>query len=124
MDVKDTDESINMSNKKQWYAMKKRLQKEGKWSGKAPAHKVPAQEEGEPAEKIQKTAENQEAAASEGATPDPEEGTSRKAVGEYSLNIIFQITNGRLWIFSWIHSAFMGGCRVLETFKPGGSATL
>lgn len=34
---------------RRWYAMRQRLQKEGKWT-----HRVPAQEEGEPAAKQQK----------------------------------------------------------------------
>lgn len=65
-------------NKKQWYAMRKRLQESGKWTGKAPSHPVPAQEEGEPAPKEPRTEE-----ASEYQDPgsDPEEGTSARARG-------------------------------------------
>lgn len=41
---------------RRWYAMKERLQKEGKWIGKGPPHKV-TEEEGEPAAKIPKNVE-------------------------------------------------------------------
>lgn len=33
---------------RQWYAMRDRLQKAGKWKGKIPSHYVPELEEGEP----------------------------------------------------------------------------
>lgn len=36
---------------RQWYAMRKKLQAEGKWKGQVPTHSVPATEEGEPAAK-------------------------------------------------------------------------
>ena len=83
MDVVKDTETINMSKKyNQWYAMRKNLQDKGKWKGAA--HKVPAREEGEPEPKNPKFGdplENQEAAVQEGATPDPEEGTSKTAQG-------------------------------------------
>nr|QTE04014.1 MAG: hypothetical protein [Cygnus atratus Chaphamaparvovirus] len=70
-------------NKKQWYAMRKRLQEKGSWKGKAPAHKVPTQEEGEPPEKIQKEAPgNIEEAVGGDPSSDPEEGTSARALGK------------------------------------------
>lgn len=67
-----------MSNKKQWYAMRSRLQKKGLWK-----HSVPQQEEGEPPSKKPALEEPEGAQAS-----DPEEGTSQKAQGKYSY-IIF-----------------------------------
>lgn len=67
---------------KRWYAMRKRLQESGKWSGGAPSHKVPAREDGEPPEKESRT-EAQDPAGSE----DPEEGTSARARGKHSLII-------------------------------------
>lgn len=36
------------SKYRQWYAMRTRLQQEGKWRGKTPSHFVPSLEEGEP----------------------------------------------------------------------------
>lgn len=37
------------TNYRQWYAMRKRLQEQGRWRGREGAtHSVPAQEEGEP----------------------------------------------------------------------------
>nr|UQT67959.1 hypothetical protein [Phasianus chaphamaparvovirus] len=85
-----------MSGKKQWYAMKKRLQKEGKWTGKAPAHKVPAREEGEPPEKqsrdepVPEAPANQEAAAAEG-TEDPGEGTSKQTQGKFLVRRLWSL---------------------------------
>lgn len=68
-------------NKKQFYAMKKRLQKEGKWYGdKAPGHKVPEREEGEPPEKRSREEEDPE--PGDGGGSDPEEGTSKRAQGK------------------------------------------
>lgn len=68
-------------NKAQWYAMKKRLQKAGKWTGdKAPSHPVPAREEGEPPEKRSREEEDPE--PGDGAGSDPEEGTSKRAQGK------------------------------------------
>lgn len=69
-----------MAGKKQWYAMRSRLQKEGKWhGGNAPGHSVPAQEDGEPPSKAPRLEETPEGAR---AVPeDPEEGTSYAARG-------------------------------------------
>lgn len=66
-----------MPGKKQWYAMKARLQKEGRWKGRA-VHKVPEREEGEPPEKSARADQDEGDRAS-----DPEEGTSRVAQGKY-----------------------------------------
>lgn len=70
--------------KAQWYAMRNRLQKAGKWK-----HSVPAQEEGEPPTKQPRTdsgpespPENQEGAPG-APESDPEEGTSERARGKY-----------------------------------------
>lgn len=80
---------------KRWYAMRKRLQEKGSWKGKAPSHRVPAQEEGEPPEKIQKEApENIEEAAGGGS--DPEEGTSARARGKICLSC--QCISDKLWL--------------------------
>ena len=70
-----------MSKYKGWYAMKKRLEAQGKWKGAS--HRVPAQEEGETAAKQPKLTENQEEASGEagGSPSDPEEGTSHNAQG-------------------------------------------
>lgn len=82
-------------SKAQWYAMKKRLQKEGKWTGdKAPSHKVPEREEGEPPEKRSREEEDPE--PGDGGGSDPEEGTSKNARG----------TN--------IYISFLDPCRHLE----------
>lgn len=70
-------------NRAQWYAMRKRLQAQGKWKGAS--HSVPAQEEGEPPTKQARTDENPENQEGAPGAPesDPEEGTSEKARGEY-----------------------------------------
>lgn len=68
-------------NKKQYWAMRRRLEKEGKWYGdKAPAHAVPALEEGEPPSKAPRVDESPEG----DRASDPEEGTSKKAQGNFN----------------------------------------
>lgn len=70
-----------MPGNKQWYAMRDRLRKAGKWkTGQAPAHSVPAQEEGEPPEK--RSREDEDPEPGDGAGSDPEEGTSKRAQGK------------------------------------------
>lgn len=104
---------------KQWYAMRKRLQDTGKWSGGAPSHKVPAREEGEPPEKESRT----EAQHPEGGD-DPEEGTSARARGKHILTLyIFQIGNGGLWRINWILYPIMVRSRLLEIRRSGSRAT-
>lgn len=68
-------------SKEQWYAMRKRLQKAGKWT-----HKVPEKEEGEPPEKRSREEEDPEEGQGDGIPPadDPEEGTSHRARGMYT----------------------------------------
>lgn len=64
------------SNYRKWYAMKKSMEKRGKWTGnKKPTHSVPEREEGEPAPKEARVSAEEEqdttAAAEENpATPD------------------------------------------------------
>lgn len=83
---------------KRWYAMRKRLKEQGSWKGKTPAHKVPAQEEGEPPTKQPRAEapENPEQAVQEGAGSDPEEGTSKAAQGKICLSC--QCIPDKLWL--------------------------
>lgn len=76
-------------NKAQFYAMKKRLQKAGKWYGdKAPSHRVPEHEEGEPPEKRSREEDEEEGDGAGGT--DPEEGTSERARGIYICYMFFR----------------------------------
>ena len=107
-----------MSKYKGWYAMKKRLEAQGKWKGAS--HRVPAQEEGETAAKQPKLTENQEEAIGEagGSPSDPEEGTSHNAQGMLTI-FILQSTYGGLWIFKRIYVVGMARYRHLEISEYG-----
>lgn len=86
---------------RQWYAMRNKLQKEGRWN---PKHKVPPLEEGEPPSK-QSRIENPEGDGADRS--DPEEGTSKNARGKLIITFLFQI-HVDFWICKWIQYSGMG----------------
>lgn len=57
---------------KQWYAMRDRLQKSGKWRGRGPGHRVPSREEGEPPSKASRLDDGAPVDTPDGADGDPD----------------------------------------------------
>lgn len=89
---------------RQWYAMKQRLQKEGKWKGAS--HKVPEREEGEPDPKVPREDDGD-------TDPEMPPLESPETVTPSPEGNMFYFSDDCIWIH-WVYSPCMGESRISD----------